>query len=222
MKVALYARVSTKGVQGNGREQNVDTQLLALREFVKARGWEVVSECTDVGWSGAKERRPGLDEAMALARARKIDGLVVVAFDRFGRSLAHLVRSLEELQALGVAFVSVRDQFDLSTPLGKLMFGMVSCFAEFERSMIQERVKAGMARVRAQGSRSGKAIGRPTAIFHRDRIPELQAQGLSLRKIGVALGVSDGTVRRELRKNGGAAPSCKSPPSANGAVGSPA
>ena len=206
MKVALYARVSTKGLQGNGREQNVDTQLLDLREFVQgARLGGRLAECSDVGWSGAKERRPGLDEAMDLARAREIDGLVVAAFDRFGRSLPHLVRSMEELQALGVAFVSVREQIDLSTPTGQLMFALIAAMSQFERAIIIERIKAGMARVKAQGSKSGKSIGRPLALFDRDQVRRLHAEGLSLRQIARQLGVDASAVRRELaRRNGGA------------------
>ncbi len=119
MRVALYARVST-------REQDPESQLLDLRRHAEARGMYVAGEFVDVGVSGRKERRPALDKVMALSRARTIDVILVTAFDRFGRSLAHLVRCLEEFQAMGVAFISLREQIDLATPTGRVMFAVIA------------------------------------------------------------------------------------------------
>ncbi len=149
MRVALYARVSTT-------DQEPETQLRDLRRYAEARGCSVVGEYVDLAVSGAKVRRPGSDEVLHLARTRRIDGLLVAAFDRWGRSLSHLVRSLEEFQALGVAFISLRESMDLTTPSGRLMFGIIAAMAEFERELIRERVKAGMRRAKAQGIHCGR------------------------------------------------------------------
>src|SRR6516164_3250251 len=126
MKVAIYARVSTK----NGN-QNPELQLTELRDYARARGWQVIGEFVDVGVSGAKESRPQLDAMMRQAKTRKLDVIAVWKLDRFGRSLRHLVDALAELEATGVAFVSLRDNLDLSTPEGKLMFHVIGAMAEF-------------------------------------------------------------------------------------------
>jgi DNA invertase Pin-like site-specific DNA recombinase len=194
MKVVLYARTST-------RDQTPDNQLQDLRRYGAARGLEVLGEYVDAGISGAKERRPGLDQVMALARARAVDGVVVAGFDRFGRSLPHLVRALEEFQHLGVGFTSLREQLDLGSPTGRVMFAVIAAMAEFERELIRERIQAGLRRARAQGTRSGKPIGRPRRVFHRDRVATLRAEGQSLRAIGRTLQVSPRTVARLLEKH---------------------
>ena len=124
MRVALYARVSTKN---NG--QNPETQLVALREYAKNRGFEIAEEYVDLGVSGSKERRPALDRMMKDARARKIDGVLVTRFDRFARSTKHLVTALEEFQALGVDFVSLGESVDTSTPMGKMIFTVLGAVA---------------------------------------------------------------------------------------------
>ncbi len=190
MKVALYARVSTK-------DQTIENQLLDLRRFATARGLSIVVECTDVGVSGRKEKRHGLDEVIRLARSRQIDGVVVAGFDRFGRSLSHLVRTLEEFQALGVGFVSLREQVDLGTPTGRLMFALIGAMAEFERSLIVERINAGLRRARAQGKRPG----RKPRVFRRDQVEDLRAAGLSWREIGRQLRVNYNTARRAMLRN---------------------
>ncbi len=192
MRAALYARVSTK-------DQNAETQLLDLRKYAASRGLEVIAELSDVGVSGSKSSRPGLDALMGLARARKLDLVVVAAFDRFGRSLSHLVRSLEEFQALGVGFVSLRDSVDLSTPAGKLMFSIIAAIGEFERSLIIERVNAGMRRARTQGTTSGKPIGRPFKVWDRDLARKMRAGGFSVRQIAAQLGVPSATVQRATK-----------------------
>lgn len=188
MRVALYARVSTL----NG--QDPEMQLRELREYSARRGWEVAGKYVDHGVSGTKESRPALNRLMLDARHRAFDAVAVWKLDRFARSLKMLVVSLADLEALGIAFVSLRDNLDLSTPTGRLMFQVVGAMAEFERALIQERVRAGICNARAKG----KVLGRPHRIVDSSAIAQLQAQGMSLRKIARTLGVGYGTVRARL------------------------
>lgn len=188
MRTALYARVSTL----NG--QDPEMQLRELREYAVRRGWEITGEYTDHGISGSRESRPELNRLMADAHQRKFDAVLVWKVDRFGRSLRHLVNALAELGALGVAFVSLRDNLDLSTPSGRLMFAVIGAMAEFERALIQERVRAGLRNARAKG----KQLGRPQRVVSRDAIERMRSEGLSLRQIAERLGVGYGTVRARL------------------------
>jgi DNA invertase Pin-like site-specific DNA recombinase len=151
-RVALYARVSTS----NG-QQDPEMQLSELREFARARGFQVMDEYVDRGISGAKESRPQLNQLMIDSRQRMFDCVLVWKLDRFARSLKHLVNALAEFEALGVAFVSLRDSLDLTTPAGRLMFQLVGAMAEFERSLIVERVRAGLKNAQSKG----KTLGRP-------------------------------------------------------------
>ena len=170
--------------------------LSELREYAKARGWQVIGEFVDVGVSGSKETRPQLDAMMRQAKTRKLDVIAVWKLDRFGRSLRHLVDALAELEATGVAFVSLRDNLDLSTPAGKLMFHVIGAMAEFERALIQERVRAGLAVARTKG----KTFGRPKIKRERDkdakRIRQLRDEGQSYREIAEELGRSTMDVHR--------------------------
>src|SRR5215469_14007070 len=144
-RVALYARVSTL----NG--QDPEMQLSELREYAGRRGWTISDEYVDQGVSGSKESRPELNRLTADAHRRAFDAVLVWKIDRYGRSLKHLVDSLADLAAYGVAFVSFRDNLDLSTPSGRLMFQIIGAMAEFERSLIQERVRAGLCNARTNG-----------------------------------------------------------------------
>ena len=170
--------------------------LSELREYAKARGWQVIGEFVDVGVSGSKETRPQLDAMMRQAKTRKLDLIAVWKLDRFGRSLRHLVDALAELEATSVAFVSLRDNLDLSTPAGKLMFHVIGAMAEFERALIQERVRAGLAVARSKG----KTLGRPKIKRERDkdakRIRQLRDEGQSYREIAEELGRSTMDVHR--------------------------
>src|SRR2546422_4815844 len=132
-RIALYARVSTAA-----GHQDPEMQLRELREYAARRGWQVVEVYTDAGVSGARDSRPALNRLMADACRRKFDSVLVWKLDRFGRSLRHLVNAIAELEAVGVAFVSLRDNLDLTTPSGRLMFAIIGAMAEFERSLIQE------------------------------------------------------------------------------------
>lgn len=191
-RVALYARVSTS----NGH-QDPEMQLSELREYADRRGWRIAEEYVDQGVSGSKESRPSLNSLMVDAHRRKFDAVLVWKIDRFGRSLKHLVDSLADLSAYGVAFVSLRDNLDLSTPSGRLMFQIIGAMAEFERALIQERVKAGLRNARAKGRR----LGRPRRQVDAEKIADLRKSGLSWRAISGRLGVGLGTLYRAAPKN---------------------
>ena len=154
-----------------------------------ARGWRVAGEYVDAGVSGAKDSRPELNRLMADAKRRKFDAVLVWKLDRFGRSLRHLVNALAEFESLGIAFVSLSDNLDLSTASGRLMFNIIGAMAEFERELIRERVRAGMKNAKAKGAR----IGRPRANVDASQIARLRASGLSWPKIARELGISVGT-----------------------------
>jgi DNA invertase Pin-like site-specific DNA recombinase len=190
MRVALYARVSTL------HNQNPEMQLAELREYGARRGWEIISEYVDEGVSGSRERRPQLDRLMADAHRRKFDLIAVWKIDRFGRSLKHLVNALADLDSLGVAFVSLRDNIDLSTPSGRLMFQIIGAMAEFERSLIQERVRAGLRNAKARGVR----LGRPCRVVDAAEIARLRASGASWREISQQMRIGIGTAVRALRQ----------------------
>ena len=185
MRAALYARVSTQA------GQDPAVQLLELREYCERRGWEVGGEFTDVGVSGAKERRPQLDQLLARCRKRHFDAVVVYRYDRFARSLRQLVNALGEFEALGIQFVSLHECVDTSTPNGRLVFGIFASIAEFERELIRDRVRSGIAAARARGMR----LGRPRRYVDVSRVATLRAEGLSWREVGRKLGVGVATAR---------------------------
>jgi DNA invertase Pin-like site-specific DNA recombinase len=187
IRVARYLRVSR-------HDQDTALQDDETASFFKARGWKPVETYRDHGISGAKDRRPSLDRMLADARRRKFDLVLVYKADRLFRSLKHMVTTLDELAALGVGFVSVTEPFDTSTPSGKLLLHIVSAMAEFERSLLIERVKSGVAAARRRGAR----LGRPRARLDMDRLRELRAQGLSVRKIAETLNVGSSTIQRHL------------------------
>ncbi len=191
-RTAIYCRVSTAD-----KGQNPDLQLIPLRDYCKARGWTVVSEYIDRGVSGAKERRPQLDKLMNMAKKRQVDCIVVWKLDRWGRSLKHLINSLAELQSIGVSFVSYSENIDLSTPAGKMMFHVIGAMSEFERSLIVERVRAGMAVARLRGQQ----IGRTPTPQHviKKVIDVFQAEHLSVREISKKTETPRSTVFRIIQ-----------------------
>ena len=183
MKAALYARVSTL-------DQEPENQLQELRRYVEARGWTAV-EYVDNGVSGAKDRRPALDQLLVQdARRRRFDVLVCWRLDRLGRNLKHLITLLDDLQALGVAFVSLAEGIDATTPAGKLQMHILGAIAEFERARVAERVTAGLARAR----RHGRTLGRPRRVV--TEAERTVARGLSVRQAARTLGVSPTTAYR--------------------------
>jgi DNA invertase Pin-like site-specific DNA recombinase len=165
-RAALYMRVSTKG-----HGQTTDTQAVALGEYAERRGFEVVGDYRDEGISGSKDSRPALDRLVKDARARKFDVVIVARFDRFARSVSHLLRALEEFSHLGIDFVSLSESIDTSTPMGKMIFTVLGAVAELERNLIIERVHMGISRARKQGKR----LGRPKRIFDREKACEVAA-----------------------------------------------
>jgi putative DNA-invertase from lambdoid prophage Rac len=185
MRAGVYARVSTA-------DQHCENQLVELRRYCEARGWAITREYVDQGVSGAKESRPALDELAKDAKRRRFDVLVVWRLDRLGRNLRHLILLLDDLQATGVAFVSLSEGIDATTPAGRLQLHVLGAIAEFERERIRERVKAGLSRVRGKGQR----LGRP----QRD-VPEsllAPVRGLPVREAAKRLGVSPATAHRWL------------------------
>ena len=171
-------------------------QLDALREYAGRRQLEVVAELVDHGVSGARDHRPGLDRLMVAARQRQIDVVLVYRFDRFARSVRHLVTALDEFKALGVDFVSYAESIDTSTPLGRALFAIVAALGELERSLIVERSVEGQRRARARGTR----VGRPRHAVDVDQVLELRRTGTSLRAIARATGLSRTVITRVVRE----------------------
>jgi DNA invertase Pin-like site-specific DNA recombinase len=186
MRAAVYARVSTL-------DQEPENQLAELRRYVSARGW-TATEYVDRGVSGAKERRPALDRLLADARRRRFDVVVCWRLDRLGRNLRHLITLLDELQALGIPFVSLAEGIDATTPAGKLQMHILGAIAEFERDRIRERVLAGLQRARTQGRR----LGRPKGRIPVERLQTVA--GLSVDVAADRLGVSRSTLKRWRRQ----------------------
>jgi DNA invertase Pin-like site-specific DNA recombinase len=188
-RAAIYARVSTA-------DQSPASQLYDLRQMAAQRGLEVVGEYIDHGISGTKNRRPGLDSLMTDARHGKFDIVLIWAADRIARSVHHFIETLEELQHLNVAFLSYREQIDTSGPLGKAVMVIVGAIAELERSLIVERVKAGMRRARLEGRR----IGRTPLPIDQNAILLDRQRGRSLTEIATAHRISRALVSKVLRR----------------------
>ena len=196
-RVGCYLRVSTT-------EQTVENQRNDLRAYCKARGWDDVIEYSDTGVSGTRERRPGLDHLMSEVKSRRVDVVVVAAFDRLGRSVRHLVETLELFRHLGVEFISLRESIDTGSPLGTAVFTIIAAIAQLERSLIVERVKSGLRRARAEGKR----LGRPRLQVSQHQLRIVVNQKLPVRAASKLLGVSPSSYLRLVRQhhaNGSAA-----------------
>ena len=188
-RAAVYVRVSTV-------DQHPETQLHDLRQFAVQRGFQIVQEYTDHGFSGTKARRPALDQLMEDARRRKFDVLMVWSIDRLARSTKHLLQTLDELNGLGIQFLSQREAIDTEGPLGRAIVVIVSAMAELERCVIIERVRAGMRRAKLEGRRIGRApLNVNRVVLLRDR-----ERGLSLNQLAKAHGISKASVCRVLRE----------------------
>ena len=187
LRAGLYARVSTSD------QQTIPLQIRALREYAARRGWTVALQVKEVG-SGASQRQLR-EKLLDAARRREIDVVLVWRLDRWGRSVADLLATLQELDHLGVGFVSLNEALDLTTPAGRAMAALLAVFAAFEREILQERVRAGLAHAR----QNGKRLGRPaTAALHIDEIRKLHRAGVSKAEIARRLGVGRTSVRRIL------------------------
>jgi DNA invertase Pin-like site-specific DNA recombinase len=187
LRVGLYARVSTHD------QQTLPMQMSAMRAYARRRGWSVVLEEKEVG-SGAKTQ-PRREELLRAGRRREIDAIVVWRLDRWGRSLLDLIGSLNELHTVGVGFVSLSEALDMTTPAGRALAGMLAVFAEFERDILRDRVRAGIAQARKEGRPHGRP---PTVRRHGPEINALFAKGVSKRQIATRLNISRSSVRRLL------------------------
>jgi len=199
-KAAIYARVSTP-------DQHIETQLYQLREPAARRSFEVVQEYADIGVSGSKARRGGLDAMLAGAHRRRFSIVLVAAFDRVARSVKHFLTVVDELNDLGIAFVSARENIDTSGAMGRMFVTIIGCIAELERSLIVERIKAGMRRRRLNGNRLGRA---PLSV-DRDGLVRDRLSGMSLTNVAKRYGVSRASVVRfvrEARRQSGEAVPC--------------
>jgi DNA invertase Pin-like site-specific DNA recombinase len=195
-RVVMYARVST-----SNHRQDPEVQLREMRGYLKLRGFRIVGEYVDAGVSGAKKNRPELDRLMADAAKHRFDAVCVWRLDRFGRSLRHLVNALAQLEEHHVSFISQRDNLDLTTSAGRLMFNVIGAMAEFERDIISERVKAGLHNTQAKGTQ----LGHPSAVKidarFTARVRKLYAEVLSYRKVAKKVGVSHQTVATICRQS---------------------
>ena len=185
VRAAIYARVSTVN---SGQDPAMQTR--ELKEYCQRRGWEVHDTYVDHGYSGKKDSRPQLNRMMQDAHERRFDVVVVWRFDRFARSVSHLLRALDTFNSLGIQFVSLSEQVDTSTPTGKMVFTVLGAVAELERNLIVERVRAGLRHARSKG----KQLGRPKKLIDPVQVRSMRAAGLSWRVIARKLGLSVGTV----------------------------
>jgi DNA invertase Pin-like site-specific DNA recombinase len=188
-RIAIYARVSTA-------DQHPETQLLDLRQMAKQRGYDIVHEYTDM-ISGAKSRRPGLDQLLADARRYRFDVVLVAAFDRLARSVRHFLEVLDELNRLGIEFVSLRENIDTGGPLGRAMVVIVGAIAELERGLIVERIKAGMRRAKLEGRR----IGRSPLDIDREQVVADRRSGMSLSQVAKKHRISRASVCRMVKES---------------------
>jgi DNA invertase Pin-like site-specific DNA recombinase len=188
INAALYARVSTHD------QQTLPMQLKQMREYAKKRGWQILHESEEIG-SGAKTS-PQREKILKLAKQRKIDVIVVWRLDRWGRSVSDLIGTLGELADIGVGFVSLTEALDLTTPAGRAMAGMLAVFAEFERDILRERVKAGIAHSRDNGKNHGRP---PTASNKQEEIKKLKAKGFNNSEIARQLKIGRTSVIRLLK-----------------------
>lgn len=186
MKAAIYGRVSTSA-------QDTNLQMREVRQFVQRRGWQIAEEYTDKGISGSKEKRPALDKLMADAKRRRFDAVVVYRYDRFARSLRHLVNALEEFRALGIEFVSIHEGVDTSTPNGRLVFGIFASIAEFERELIRARVRSGLAAAKARGIQLGRPSLRKFTAADIRQLRRDRRKGMAFRQLALRHGTSTWT-----------------------------
>lgn len=188
-RVLVYARCSTS------RDQKPEVQIEELRRYCQAREWRIAEEIVDHGYSGSRANRPGLKNLMTLVRQRRVDVVVVVKLDRLFRSLKHLVITLQEFQELGIEFISIKDQIDMTTSSGRLLINLLGCFAEFERDLIIDRTRLGLAHARSKGKR----LGRPPE-HDAKQILSLRDQGLSFGQIQKQLGCPKSSIYRALEE----------------------
>lgn len=192
-RVGIYSRVSTNG-------QNPRMQLAELREYCRNRNWKIVDEYVDTGVSGAKDSRPELDRLMKDAHRRRFDAIVVWKFDRFARSVSHLLRALETFRALGIEFVSLSEQVETNSPTGKLVFTVLGAVAEMERSIIGDRVRAGLRNAKANGKRLGRPPLKELSTSDICRLRKERRHGVSFKTLAQNHGISVWTAFQLCKK----------------------
>lgn len=190
MRVITYSRVST-----SHHDQNPDIQVQALRKYCESRGWIIVKEIVDHGFSGGTDKRPGLQELFSLVDSGEAQCICVLKLDRLFRSLRQLVTTLDDFQSKGVAFVAVKDSVDYTSPAGKLFTQILGSLAEFEKTLVRERTIAGLQYARDV---KGKTLGRPKLKRNIELIKHLHKQGMTTRQISKLVGCSSATISREL------------------------
>src|ERR1035437_9688316 len=205
LRAALYARIS---MLNHGQDPEV--QLGELREYCQRRGFAIAHEYVDRGISGSREKRPALDKLIADCRKRLVDAVVVYRYDRFARSLRQLVNALEEFRSLGIDFISIHEGVDTSTPNGRLVFGIFASIAEFERELIRDRVRSGLAAAKAKGKR----MRRTRVAVDLRRIASLRREGRSWAEITRETGISKGTAQRGQASSLPKTPAAQTSPSA--------
>jgi DNA invertase Pin-like site-specific DNA recombinase len=195
LKIAIYARVSTKS------GQDPEMQLAELREYIRNRCWKISGEYVDKGISGASDSRPELNRLMVASNRRRFDVVVVWKFDRFARSVSHLLRALETFRALGIEFVSLSESVDTSTPTGKMVFTVLASVAELERSLIGERVRAGLRNAKARGTRLGRPPLKDLTVLEMQRLRrERRKSSMSFKGLAEKYGVSVWTAFQLCKK----------------------
>jgi putative DNA-invertase from lambdoid prophage Rac len=187
LRVALYARVSTHD------QQTIPLQMRAIREYAAHRGWRIALQVKEIG-SGASQREKR-EQLLEAARRRQVDVVLVWRLDRWGRSVTDLLATLQELEHLGVGFVSLTEALDLTTPAGRAMAGLLAVFAEFEREILRERVRAGLAHARQNGQRLGRPL---TAALYAEQVHKLHRAGISKSGIARRMRIGRTSVRRIL------------------------
>lgn len=198
-RVALYARVSTM----NGQDPEVQTR--ELRDYCRQRGWKIVGEYVDRGISGAKDSRPQLDVLMEHAHRRKFDAVAVWKFDRFARSVSHLIRALETFRTLGIEFVSLTEAVDTATPTGKMVYTVLGAVGELERDLIRERVRAGMRNAKANGKRIGRPRTKDLSMQELQQVRQLRRnEKVSVRSLALRFGVTQFLINKALEQASGA------------------
>jgi DNA invertase Pin-like site-specific DNA recombinase len=191
--VGIYERISTV-------DQSVDMQDTDLKRYCEQRGLEVHKVYCDKGISGAKDRRPALDQLMNDARKRKFDVVLVWRFDRFARSTKHLITALEEFRHCGIEFISYQENIDTSSPMGKAMFTIVAAVAELERGIIAERVTAGLRNARAKGVQLGRKFTEQTSPDTVAKVHALRKEGMGMCRIATEVGLSSRTVWKVIQR----------------------
>jgi putative DNA-invertase from lambdoid prophage Rac len=189
MRIAIYCRVSTAD-----KNQDINLQMIPLREYAERQGWSIAKEYVDVGYSGGTDKRPGLQAMLKDCRRRLVDGVVIWKLDRLFRSLEHFVQLTSELQSLGIRLISLTEAIDLGSAQGRLLANLLAVFSEFEKDLIRERVLEGLVNAR----RKGKKLGRPSKDVDVETMLNLRTKGFGIKRIARQMKLSVGKIHKTL------------------------